>query len=54
MRARAAVAHARDVRLVHVDLDLERLEVGHRDDGAAREPAADGRRDDLADLGVLA
>ena len=30
------------------------VQVGHRHDGAARQPAADRRRDDLADLGVLA
>ena len=50
---RLPMAHARDVRLVHVHLDLERGEVGHRHDRAAREPAAHRRRHHLADLGFL-
>ena len=51
---RPAAGDAPDVRLVHVHLDLERREIGHRHHGAAREPAAHRRRDDLADLRVLA
>ena len=46
--------HSRDVRLVDVDLDLERREIGHRHHRAAGQAAAHRRCHDLADLGLLA
>ena len=49
-----SVMHPTDVRLVHVDLDLQCAQVGHGDHGATRETATDRGRDDLADFSFLA
>ena len=46
--------NARDVRLVHVHVDLEAREVGHRHDRAPRQPPTHRRRHHLAYLGFLA